>query len=659
MCLLCLYKTIFQGSEKHRRGSGMSKLTDFLNEEVKGKNLLLGRLLCSLLIYLGVSRFFPVLPRAGLDPSWMEVINWSISQKILFGQDLIFTYGPLGILEVNTIAAHSFPVALFYLLLSLLYGYALPLSRKRGELILEILLLLPLVSIVPRGVSFFTVLYPFLCFFTVESESKYKRLILSCLAVAGACFILAKFMHLVPVFCGLLAVDLLLIFRKKYPFMLGIFAGAFLLLWLLCGQSITVLPQYFLNSFHIALGYVEAMATIRIYEVIYIFPFIACWVYLLVTGSILYYHRIREKKLLYFYLFFIFYSSFFVIGKYASTLMDKLHIYYAAGSLAAVAYFLCLKKWRPFLPVLLFLCVFVFFCREWESNWRDIPDVFSGRYMERHEEARKKLELPLEEKYKNMTIDSFPWDISEIIHTPGLIYTPRPVFQSYSCYTPHLQEQNLAFYRKKDSPDLLLWRFGGMDGRLPLQDDGNLYPVILGKYFPVDIWKLVEGERLLLKKRKDAAAGELPLTFHSSGTFPWKAPIPIPSVKGKLLWCRLRIEYRFPGKIWNLFWRPPGVFIRFYSKDKEFILSRRIIPGMVKNVFLLSPAVIRRSDLVEIYNRADMSERLRYFSLNVSFLDYRFHDPLMTSFVTDHLMKKEIHIEYYTSPFPAPLKELP
>ncbi len=41
---------------------------------------------------------FPVPIRAlapGIDPSWMAGINWATAKQLVFGRDIVFTYGPL------------------------------------------------------------------------------------------------------------------------------------------------------------------------------------------------------------------------------------------------------------------------------------------------------------------------------------------------------------------------------------------------------------------------------------------------------------------------------------------------------------------------------------------------------------------------------------
>jgi len=67
-----------------------------------------GRSLCILILmgYLALT-VPPYLPRAvksGLDPSWFLGLSWAIEQGLEFGQDIVFTYGPLAHLFVTTVA---------------------------------------------------------------------------------------------------------------------------------------------------------------------------------------------------------------------------------------------------------------------------------------------------------------------------------------------------------------------------------------------------------------------------------------------------------------------------------------------------------------------------------------------------------------------------
>ncbi len=74
----------------------------------------------SAVIFLIVTPGMPFTPGAGLDPSWIFGINMGHSERMVFGRDIIFTYGPLGYLMMP-----SFPEAEPWAVFAFLWGIAL------------------------------------------------------------------------------------------------------------------------------------------------------------------------------------------------------------------------------------------------------------------------------------------------------------------------------------------------------------------------------------------------------------------------------------------------------------------------------------------------------------------------------------------------------
>ncbi|MDH6099096.1 hypothetical protein NWP21_09620 [Anabaenopsis sp. FSS-46] len=76
----------------------------------------ISNLIISLFICLYIFLAFLPLPsgiRVGLDPSWQYAISRGVVDKIVFGKDIIFTYGPLGYLIHGSVLTEN-----FYLILS-------------------------------------------------------------------------------------------------------------------------------------------------------------------------------------------------------------------------------------------------------------------------------------------------------------------------------------------------------------------------------------------------------------------------------------------------------------------------------------------------------------------------------------------------------------
>jgi hypothetical protein len=85
----------------------------------------------------------------------------------------------------------------------------------------------------------------------------------------------------------------------------------------------------------------------------------------------------------------------------------------------------------------------------------------------------------------------------------SLRFRPRPVYQSYSAYTPALAEMNADHYRGPDAPPFVLAQITAVDGHLPMQEDNRAWLELFQRYHPV----LAE-RSLLLLARNDRPAGE-------------------------------------------------------------------------------------------------------------------------------------------------------
>jgi hypothetical protein len=66
----------------------------------------------------------------------------------------------------------------------------------------------------------------------------------------------------------------------------------------------------------------------------------------------------------------------------------------------------------------------------------------------------------------------------------GCKFSPRPMFQSYSAYTPKLAEANLRFYQNTP-PDYVLIGLRHIDGHLGAMEDGPSLLEILSKWSPI------------------------------------------------------------------------------------------------------------------------------------------------------------------------------
>jgi len=66
------------------------------------------------LTFLIFPNFFYQEPKPGLDPSWNIAIHLATKYKMIFGKDLLFTYGPLGVMSQRLSISVSKYLYLFF-----------------------------------------------------------------------------------------------------------------------------------------------------------------------------------------------------------------------------------------------------------------------------------------------------------------------------------------------------------------------------------------------------------------------------------------------------------------------------------------------------------------------------------------------------------------
>lgn len=169
----------------------------------------------------------------------------------------------------------------------------------------------------------------------------------------------------------------------------------------------------------------------------------------------------------------------------------------------------------------------------------------------------------------------------------NLNYDPRPVFQSYSAYSGHLAKLNADFFLSSRAPRWVMASGYAIGRRYPTSDDAQALVRIMQNYQPV----LSEGAFLLFRRREvgvhaPIASVEpdrvLPIGFHS--------PTDIPAAPGNAWYARLNVKLTPYGKLQALLFRPPTLEVAVTLKggsQHRYTLIRSI----AHSGFMLSPAL--------------------------------------------------------------------
>lgn len=200
------------------------------------------------------------------------------------------------------------------------------------------------------------------------------------------------------------------------------------------------------------------------------------------------------------------------------------------------------------------------------------------------------------------TVDVIPSRQSEII-AQGLQYHPRPSIQEYATYTPELIDRNTEFFRSSRAPDHLFMAPGSIDGRYPASAEGASWKVILGRYRPDSI----EQNMLLMHKRSEPV--DMPLRSLPSHSAALGDVVDVPGSE-QLVFAELGIRLSALGRLWGLLYKPAEVWMRVMFADGRST-RYRLIPGQAAKGFLISPAVETTEQFALLYSGEISSAGLR------------------------------------------------
>ena len=176
-----------------------------------------------------------------------------------------------------------------------------------------------------------------------------------------------------------------------------------------------------------------------------------------------------------------------------------------------------------------------------------------------------------------------------------LNWKPRPVFQSYSAYTPFLVSTNARFFRREDSPPFVLVRLQPIDGRLPTSEDGQALIEILRRYRPVLIEKY-----FLLLERLENLGGVAPADLAWEKVIGFDEEASLLDLPDACHIVALKIKPSWEGALRNFAFKAPEVSLKLRTATGA-TYTFRLIPAMVEEGFLLNPLLLKDSDVLSYY----------------------------------------------------------
>ena len=582
-------------------------------------------------------------PQGHLDSSWGTVLWHAADRGLAFGQDIVFTYGPLG--HVTTGGAADGPwAATFWTVTGFTLLAIAPvavLSRRRpwplAAALALVLVALPwfltgLDTLVPAGLLAWGILA-----ITADRDPRRAWLGLATLAGLGG---LMKFTWLVMGLVTVLAVAGELLLRRRYRAaavpVLGSLA-VFLAGWVVAGQSPGNLPAFLTGSWHLAAGYAKAMGMPGPRDVLLLLAAgsgLVLW-----TAAVAACHatlpageNLRARRgLLGAWLALL----TFLAWKHGVLRAAEGDIH--GGILAAWCAVACCCLAAiptPRADVTRFgivracavLCLAVVLASRMgfgplETNLLAAPQrliehirMLAGRDPRQADVAKAcpaklaEMALPATQAIVGKaSLDVFGHR-QDYALANGFAYAPRPVFQSYSAYSRWLDEQNEAFYLGDSGPQYALLALEPIDGRFPPLEDALCLRAILNNY-------RLRGseESFLVVERRGAEPATLEPV--AQGVARIGERVAVTGHDADDLWLEIELGSGLRGRLESLLVRPPRCGIRLWSDaDQGEGRAWNAPAAMLAAGFVASPLLESTADVAAALTSGP-TRRLRAFAV--------------------------------------------
>ena len=558
-------------------------------------------------------------PMLGLEGGWYSAMNRAAASHMVFGRDVIFTFGPYaGIFtgEYDPVIDQRLFAGSLVLALAMAGGL---LCLARGML-RGIVVAVPVFMLLVRSYDALLLALPaalLLVGFRLTVKAPHPSRLTHGPVALAAFMLLVLAQSLLPLVKGtfgmaafgeVAVVFAMLAWRRAYRLAtaeLVVFVGGLVGWWWLIGQPISALPGYFMAQAPIISGYSEAMAIGGpLYQPMAIgFGSLA----LLCIVSLGVCRRAGGAGIglmlgLALLSFIAFKSgvvrqdrhiaiSAGVLGILGWLVVFELRFEAAAGALllslacwGAVAFPMAGGNGAPRVPG---------FHRDLTGAGRDLARrLFDRAALGRDYQAalgRIRQRVPFQDAASFGSVDVYPLE-QTLALAYGLAWAPRPVVQSYSAYTPTLARANAAHLLGPAAPDTVLLRIGAIDDRLPALEDAPSWPVLLQRY-RIDS---LQASYAVLRRRDDGGAvadiaqpdATVPIVQASPAMGEW---LPLPP--GQPLWAEIALRPTWLGSMANFLLKSSTLTMSLRYADGS-VRQFRYVASMGETGFVLSPTIV-------------------------------------------------------------------
>src|SRR6266478_276982 len=463
------------------------------------------------------SRFLPSGTRETygiIDDSWMQMLHMAFAERLQFGRDIVFTFGPWGFLYGGYHPETYLISVVVWAVLAAVFWWAawrVVTHFFKNPLVcwLWMTAVIGLASISAfLNMDVRLTAWPLLLLlvhFSVEERPLTVTQAMLVISLALLSLIKHSIFMIAVVTVLIIAADN--VFRqRRFPWIVLAFAGGIFFFWVLAGQRLNWFGPFLRGASEIVSGYTEAMMLWQPTDEADILRFreVAIAVCVLVGYVVCKQHRLFGLLPLLGFAFIVFaaFKHGYVrhdIHEIAATNLLLL----AALLWLPVAWCIVWQRSRWLIPAVLLPLIFATPLASLSFKRYAGVRLFSAlaqtlsvrnmiapakRLLEDRQQSLRSYNAyvaSLRGAFPNLELhgsaDVYP--LSQAVALgPGVTCRPRPVFQSYAACTPKLAELNAAHLRSDRAADHILFDVWTIDGRYAAQDDSLSWPELLTRY---------------------------------------------------------------------------------------------------------------------------------------------------------------------------------
>jgi hypothetical protein len=587
-------------------------------------------------------------PWYGLDISWQVTLNYALKHHWMWGKDIIYTYGPLGFLStrmglgIDRLAFLAFDCFLVFNFFFIFCDFLKSAINKYFGLAIIIFITIIINTNYASDLSWILMIFSFYWMNKSYDKPSFFYFLLLSVIVTLAFYIKLNTGLIVFVLLFLHLINLAWA-RKISILKAGVIVLITVVLVIACGKLFHVdIAGYFRGALEIIKGYNDIMYLDETNDVVKII------LYALLATSLFLFCKyglrlIREKD--YHRLFFVIISLgyLFLLRKQAFLRDEPQHL---REFLSCAPLILIIGLFRHhqaeeeklYLTIIFsitLISLLVFLDRKpsglaFEDRYARQPDYISAfqNYNKEtflHQKDKRYIPERILNKIGNAPVDIFPWD-SEYIIENKLNYKPRPIFQSFSAYTPFLQKANYDFY-VKNAPEYLIYHYEAIDDRHPFNEETPVNFFIANNYTVADTFTSNHRWRIVLQKKPLSGA----LNIREIKKAEQNITDDI-AVSGSDF-IKIDIEYNLLGKLIAFFHKPPRVHIEYiinndsaiiYKTSKELLQCGIMTAREINDTHDFVKYMQMRDSLPTI-NKIKLSVNTAYFADKIKLKYYNIH----------------------------------